>query len=164
VSFLDEIDTEIIRILCKDARTPFKRIGKMLGVGTDTVFRRFKKLQSEGIVSGSTVILSSKACGIEGLCGLFIKMKSGSSLSIIKDKLTKMSQLTVAYPSWGEYDFYVDVYYRNFHEVTDLIASLREIKEIVAIDPMIYALQEWSIPFILSFEAEVPVWLFDIPK
>jgi Lrp/AsnC family transcriptional regulator, regulator for asnA, asnC and gidA len=164
VSSLDEIDTEIIRILCKDARTPFKRIGKMLGVGTDTVFRRFKKLQAEGIISGSTVILSSKACGIEGLCGLFIKLKSGSSLSKIKDKLTKSSQLTVAYPTWGEYDFYVDVYYRDFQEVTDLIASLREIKEVAAIDSMIYALQEWSIPFILSFEAEVPPWLFDTLK
>ena len=161
---LDKIDTEIIRILCKDARMPFKRIGKMLGVGTDTVFRRFKKLQDQGIISGSTVILSSEACGIEGLCGLFIKLKSGYSLSIIKDKLTKSSQLTVAYPVLGEYDFYVDVYYRNFHEVTDLIASLREIKEIVAIDPMVYALQEWSIPFILSFEAGVPGWLFDALK
>jgi len=164
VSTLDKIDAKIIGILCKDARTPFKRIGKMLGVGTDTVFRRFKKLQTEGIISGSTVILSSKALGIEGLCGLFIKLKSGSSLSTIEDKLTKSSQLTVVYPTWGEYDFYVDVYYRNFQEVTDLIASLRQIKEVVAIDSMIYALQEWSIPFILSFETEVPPWLFNTLK
>ena len=161
---MDEIDTEIIRILCKDARTPFKRIGKMLGIGTDTVFRRFKKLQNEGIISGSTVILSSKAFGIEGLCGLFIKLKSGSNLSIIKDKLSKTSQLTFAHPSWGEYDFYVDVYYKDFNEVTSLIASLREIKEVVAIDPMIYALQEWSMPFMLSFEAEIPTWFLSAFK
>jgi Lrp/AsnC family transcriptional regulator for asnA, asnC and gidA len=164
MSSLDEIDNEIIRILCKDARTPFKRIGKMLGVGTDTVFRRFKKLQKEGVISGSTVILSSKAFGIEGLCGLFIKLKPGSSLSLIKNKLAKTSQLTFAHPSWGEYDFYVDVYYTDFNEVTDLIASLRELKEVVAIDPLIYALKEWSMPFMLSFEAEIPVWFFDALK
>ena len=164
MSFLDEIDIEIIRILCKDARTPFKRIGKMLGVGTDTIFRRFKKLQQEGIISGSTVILSSKACGIKGLCGFFIKLKSGSSLSIIKDKLTETDKLTIAYPSLGEYDLYFEIYFRDFQEVTDLIAGLRKIKGIAAIDPMVYTVQEWSIPFVLSFEAEIPVWAFDFPK
>lgn len=161
---MDEIDAEIIRILCKDARMPFKRIGKMLGVGTDTVFRRFRRLQSEGIISGSTVILSSKACGIRGLCGLFIKIKPGSSVSVIKDKLVKTEQLVVAYPKLGEYDFYVDVYFRDFQEVADLIDSLRKIEEIVAIDPMMYALQEWSIPFVLEFEAEIPSWVFDVQK
>ena len=151
---MDKIDIEIVRILSKDARTPFKRIGKMLGVGTDTIFRRFKKLQEEGIILGSTIILHSKPCGIKGLCGLFIKLKSGSNPSAIKDALEKGHNLVTAFSTWGEYDFYVDVFYRDFKEVTDLIASLRKLNDIIAIDPVMYALEDWSLPFVLPFEAE----------
>ncbi len=162
---MDEIDSEIIRILCNDARTPFKKIGKMLGIGTDTVFRRFDKLKKEGIITGSTIILSSKACGIKGLCGLFIKLKSGSNSSIVKDKLMKTTWLIMAHPTWGEYDFYVDLFFRDFQEIADVIAILRKIKEVVSIEPMMYTLQEWSIPFAMPLETEItPIWAFDIQK
>jgi len=161
---LDEIDIEIIRVLCKDARTPFKRIAKMLGVGTDTVFRRFKKLQNEGVILGSMVVLSSRAIGIKGLCGLFVKIKPGSSISIIKDEITKQSPLISVLPEWGDYDFYVDVFFRDYQEVSDLVDNLRKIKEIVTIDLMIYNLQEWSVPFIGTFEAGLPPWFSSSQK
>jgi len=161
---LDQTDFEIIKILCKDARTPFKKIAKNLRIGTDTVFRRFKKLQQEGIILGSTVILSSQACGIKGLCGLFVKLKSGSSLSVIRSKIEALSHLVVVYPEWGEYDFYIDVFFRDYQEIIDLINNLRKIGEIVAIDPMMYTLQEWSIPFVGTFEQEPAEWVFNIQK
>ena len=161
---MDQTDYEIIKILCKDARTPFKRIAKTLGIGTDTVFRRFTKLQKEGLVLGSTVILSSQACGIKGLFGLFIKLKSGSSVPLVRDKICEMSPLIVPYPEWGEYDFYVDVFFTDHEQLADLIDNLRKIKEIVALDPINYQLQEWSLPFVLNFESEVPAWAFKIQK
>ena len=77
---MDEIDREIIRILSKDARTPFSRIGKMLGIGTDTVFRRFKKLQQDDIIQGCSVVLDSRSCGFMCLIGFYAKTKPGASL------------------------------------------------------------------------------------
>ena len=143
---MDEIDIEIIKILSKDARTPFKRIAKKLGIGTDTVFRRFKKLQRKGIILGSTVVLSSRACGYAGLCGVFIKLEGGANISSVQSKLAKIPQLGDTVQIWGDYDFYIDVYFRDFEDILTLVSRLMEIKEIVAMDPMIYVLQEWSFP------------------
>jgi Lrp/AsnC family transcriptional regulator for asnA, asnC and gidA len=161
---LDQTDFEIVKILCKDARTPFKKIAKALGIGTDTVFRRFKRLQQEGVILGSTVVLSSQACGIKGLCGLFVKLRSGSSVSIIKNKITQLSDLVVVYPEWGEYDFYIDAYFRDHQEIFDLISKMRKIKEIMTIDPMMYTQQDWSIPFASTFEAEPAPWILNIQE
>jgi Lrp/AsnC family transcriptional regulator for asnA, asnC and gidA len=155
---LDEIDAEILRILCKDARTSFKRVGQMLGIGTDTVFRRFDRLKKEGVILGSTVILSSRAIGIKGLCGLFIRLKPGSSISILKDRITEQSPQIAVFLEWGEYDFYVDVFFRDYPDLTELIDNLRKIKEIATIDLMIYTLQEWSIPWVGTFETGLPPW------
>ncbi|PVX23458.1 MAG: transcriptional regulator, partial [Candidatus Bathyarchaeum sp.] len=57
---MDQTDYKIVRILCKDARTPFQRIAKTLGIGTDTVIRRYNKLKEDGVILGSTVVLNSK--------------------------------------------------------------------------------------------------------
>ena len=45
---------EILSILSKDARTPFVKIAKKLGIGEDSVFRRFKKLQDDGVILFTT--------------------------------------------------------------------------------------------------------------
>ncbi len=162
--YLDEIDREIISILCGDARTPFNRIAKTLGVGKETVFRRFRKLQKKGIILGSTVILSSKALGFQGLYGLFIKLKIGSSVSILNEKLKEIIPPLNIYPTWGEYDFYTDFFYKDLNEINSVIDVIRKMKEIMSIEPMMYALPDWSIPFIPSFEAELAPWAFTTKK
>jgi Lrp/AsnC family transcriptional regulator for asnA, asnC and gidA len=159
---LDRTDFEIIKILCKDARTPFKRIGRMLGIGTDTVFRRFKKLERDGLILGSTTILSSKACGFQGLFGIFIKLRAGASVEAVTDKLAKLPHITDFIQILGDYDFYADLYFRDFETILFFISKLREIEEIDSISPMLYTTREWSLPFILSYEFEVPNWAFRI--
>jgi Lrp/AsnC family transcriptional regulator for asnA, asnC and gidA len=161
---LDEIDAEIIKILCKDARTPFSKIGQRLGIGTDTVFRRFRKLEQKGIVSGSTVVLSSKACGIKGFYCFFVKLQPGSSVLTVKDKLIKLPKLCSLVQTWGEFDFYLEMGFMDFGEVDPFINSLREIKEIAVIDSMLYASQDFSLPNLSTFESEIPDWFFRIKE
>lgn len=157
---MDKIDAEIIRILCKDARTPFSKIGRMLGIGTDTVFRRFKKLEQEGIISGSTVILSSIEIGLKGWYAFYVKVKPGSSISAIGQTLTNIPQVYGLVQTLGEYDFYLEVGFRDFKEINAFIASVRQIKEIVAIDPMIHASHDWPLPTLSTLQPEVLEWLF----
>lgn len=160
---MDEIDYKIISILCKDARTPFRQIAKNLGIGTDAVIRRFNKLQQDGIVSGSTVVLSSKACGVQGLCGLFIKIKSGSSINKVVEQL-KNTNLSDFYQTYGEYDFYADLYFKNFEEVFSLIDNLRLTKDIALIDHVIFVQQDWQLPYIIHFVTDLPIWAYPVKK
>jgi len=154
---LDKIDYEIIRILSKDARTPFQRIAKKLGIGTDTVFRRFKKLQRQGIILRSTVVLSSCAGGYAGLCGVFIKLEGGASISSVRSKLAEIPHVADIVHIWGDYDFYIDLFFRNFEEILTLINSLMKIKEVVAMDPIVYVEQEWSFPENWFFDFDIPI-------
>ena len=157
---LDEIDAEIIRLLCKDARTPFSKIGKMLGVGTDTVFRRFKKLEQEGKISGSTVILSSIGIGLKGWYAFYVKVKPGSSISAVGETLANIPQVYGLVKLLGEYDFYLEIGFRDFKEIDTFITSVRQIKEIVTIDPMIHASHDWPLPTLSTLQPEVLEWLF----
>lgn len=161
---MDEIDYEIIKRLCKEARTPFKTIAEDLGVGIDAIIRRYEKLQKQRIILGSTIILSSEVCGIQGLCGLFIKIKSGSNVTYVEDQLRKISGLAEEFRMIGEYDLYVNMFYRDFGEVIALMDTIRQIKGIINIDSVLYREKAWSIPFLFNFELEVPVWAYPLRK
>jgi DNA-binding Lrp family transcriptional regulator len=161
---LDKIDAEIIRVLCQDARTPFKKIGRMLGIGTDTVFRRFKKLKEEGKITGSTIILSSKAIGITGWFAVFIRVRPGCSASVVRDKLSKIPQIYAMVHILGEYDFYLEVGFSSIVELDSFFTTLRVIKEVISADPMIYESHDWPLPTLFTLDPKFLDWLLNIEK
>ncbi len=146
-------DAEIIKILCKDARTSFSKIGRMLDIGTDTVLRRFRKLKTDGIVEQPIVILSSKNIGIKGWCGIYIAVKPGASVLAVKEKLTNLPQTYGIAPTTGDYDFYMEMGFRDISELDAFIITLKKIKEISAIDPIVYGTHDWPIPTLLTLDA-----------
>jgi DNA-binding Lrp family transcriptional regulator len=152
---MDEIDAEIIKILCKDARTSFRKIGRMLNVSTDTVFRRYKKLKQEGKILGSTVVLSSIAIGIKGWCGLYVKTKRGSSALAVREKLSRVQQIYTFNQIIGDYDFYLEIGFRDFVELDHFVQKLREIKEILTIDLVLQATHDWPLPTLHTLNSEI---------
>lgn len=47
---LDDVDRELIRLLESDGRAPFAKLGAELGLSTDAVSARYKRLEAEGVV------------------------------------------------------------------------------------------------------------------
>jgi len=45
---MDDADLRIIETLVKNSRASFRRIAKQTGLSTDTVMRRYKRLEKEG--------------------------------------------------------------------------------------------------------------------
>jgi Lrp/AsnC family transcriptional regulator for asnA, asnC and gidA len=160
---MDKIDFEIIQILFKDARTPFNRISKQLGVSIDSVFSRYERLKREGIITGSTVVLSSEACGFLGYCDFFIKVKSGSSIKDVFEELRKLKISSIC-QLLGEYDFNVEVFFRDIADIYSMHESLRLIKGISAADLLVYAETDSEIPFFDLYSEGLPSWLFEISE
>jgi Lrp/AsnC family transcriptional regulator for asnA, asnC and gidA len=155
---LDKVDYEILCILSKDARVPLTKIAAKLGVSKLTVSRRFKKLQEDGVVRGSSVILSSRACGFKELVGFLIKTKGGTNISEIKDKLNNVPKIHTITQDWGFYDFYIEAFLRDLSEMHEVVENLRRIQGIISIALIVYKQQDWAIPYAFSFPASCP-WL-----
>ncbi|MEN8805804.1 MAG: winged helix-turn-helix transcriptional regulator, partial [Wenyingzhuangia sp.] len=54
---LDQTDHQILNMLVENARTPFTDIAKKLQVSAGTIHVRVKKMEDEGLIKGSTLIL-----------------------------------------------------------------------------------------------------------
>ncbi|HUK84935.1 MAG TPA: AsnC family transcriptional regulator [Candidatus Acidoferrum sp.] len=82
----DQIDIQIIDRLSINGRIPFKRIADEIGVTTDTVARRYRKLKSNGTIR-VTIQIDPRKIGYQGTLDSIIHLKSqnnaGSAISAL---------------------------------------------------------------------------------
>jgi Lrp/AsnC family transcriptional regulator for asnA, asnC and gidA len=109
---MDEIDLSIIKKLTEDARMAFRKIAKELGISPDTVIKRYKKLQENGVIRGSTVVINPKKIGYYSMAAFLIDISPAHILAteatidspLILDRLIKMRNIIVATKTVGDHD------------------------------------------------------------
>ena len=62
---LDETDVKILKVLTVDARLSSRQIAKKCGVSIGTALSRIKRMESEDIIKGYTVLLDQEKLGYE---------------------------------------------------------------------------------------------------
>jgi len=110
---MNEIDSIIIKRMTEDARVSFRKIARELGVSPDTVISRYGRLQEEGVIRGSTVVLDPKKIGYKGMAAFMIDTSptqimatepSPSETTSILEKLIKMPNIILATKTVGDHD------------------------------------------------------------
>jgi len=111
---MDETDSTIINLLTKDARTSFRKIARKLGVSPDTIICRYKALQEQGVIRGSTVVLDPKKIGYKGMAAFMIdtsptniiatETTPSDEASHILETLIKMPDIILATKTVGDHD------------------------------------------------------------
>jgi Lrp/AsnC family leucine-responsive transcriptional regulator len=60
---LDEVDLHIVDILLRDGRTPASQLADMVGLSRPAVAERIDKLERNGVIRGTTVVVDPTALG-----------------------------------------------------------------------------------------------------
>ena len=138
---MDKTDLAIIEKLAEDARTSFRKIARDLGISTETVINRYKKLQAKKVIRGSTVVIDPKQIGYEAIVAFLIDVyhaniavaELGSDTSVVLDKLVQMPNIIVATKTVGDHDLLaigVTQGIRHLIRLGNEIAEIQGIKNI----------------------------------
>ena len=125
-------DLEILSLLEKDARAPWRRIARELGVSESTIYMRVKKLQEDGVLEGFTVKLNRRKLGLDVVLFLLIRAEA-SKIKTLREELRKIPYLCEAHQITGEYHFLVKITAPNREaagRVLDEIAALPGVQDI----------------------------------
>jgi Lrp/AsnC family leucine-responsive transcriptional regulator len=60
---LDELDHRILGLLLRDGRTPAAQIAEQIGLSRPAVADRIEKLERQGVIRGTTVVVEPSAVG-----------------------------------------------------------------------------------------------------
>jgi len=139
---LDEIDLNIIEKLTSDARMSFRKIAEGLKISPDTVINRYQKLQENGVIRGSTVVINPKKVGYHCMAAFLIDASSQHILgneanpvdsSLILDKLISMPNIILATKTVGDHDLLAIGVARDFQHLAHMtheIARIPGVKDI----------------------------------
>jgi len=123
---MDETDLSIIKRMTENARVSFRKIAKELGVSPDTVISRYKTLQEEGVIRGSTVVINPKNIGYHGMAAFMIDTSPAHILanetaptdsSLILEKLIQMRNIILATKTVGDHDLLAIGVARDFEHL-----------------------------------------------
>ena len=130
---IDNLDRKILRVLMKDARTPFTDIAKDLIVSPGTIHQRVAKMEEKGILQGSKFEIDYVKLGLSVCVLLGIHLKNAKDCSRVIEQLKELKEVTEVYYTTGTYALIIKVLtssIQDYHHF--LINQLQAIKEIQA--------------------------------
>ena len=139
---MDEIDMHIIKKLTDDARISFRKIAEELKISADTVISRYRKLQENGVIQGSTVVINPRKVGYHCTAAFLIDASPPHILgnevdpndsSLILDRLISMPNIILATKTVGDHDLLAIGVARDFKHLIYIgnnIAGIPGVKDV----------------------------------
>ena len=94
---IDNLDQQILRVLTKDARTPYAEMAKNFGVSPGTIHVRVEKMRQSGIIEGTKVKINERKLGYD-VCGFIgIILKSAKDYDKVIKKLEAIDEVVEAF-------------------------------------------------------------------
>lgn len=126
---MDQLDVLILSELLKNARQPFSKLAKKLGVATQTVIRRYNLMKKNQIVYAS-IRIDTKKLGYVGVAHLFIKTLSGTKTSGTINELKQTPGVFIVSTALGDYDAYAELMFKSFIDFSEKIKLIKKYKNI----------------------------------
>ena len=110
---IDVIDSKILNILQKDARTPNSDIAKRIGIVPSATAERIRKLTQKGIITGYEVALDPKLLDFGLVAFVFVKANEPVSRCETALELAKIPEVLEVHNIAGEDCYLVKVRVRD---------------------------------------------------
>ena len=115
----DDTDVRVLRNLQKDARTNFADIAKECGVSVDTIIKRLQRLEKNGIVKGTTILLEPRLMGMECLASLEVNVDVVDVYEVVAN-MKKQPGIVFCTPSMGMQNIFAIAVLRSLKELNVL--------------------------------------------
>ena len=130
-SDLDRIDKKLLELLQEDAKTPYSKLSKELGVSEATIHLRIKKLRERGIIKGFQAIVDPEKVG-RGIIAIVAITADPKKFEYVLDKLKELDDIYEIYDVTGEYYAILKIRVGNREELARLLDKIGSIDGIVS--------------------------------
>jgi len=150
VEKIDDLDKQILEIITKNARIPFKDVAGECEVSRAAIHQRVQRLIDMGVIIGSGYHVNPKTLGYQTCTYIGIKLEKGSMYSEVVPELDKIPEIVECHFTTGPYTMMVKLYaHDNEHLMQLLNGKIQSIKGVSSTETLISLEQ--------SIKREVPI-------
>lgn len=122
---LKNSDIKLLNYLYHNSDKPATKIAKATGLSREQVEYKIKKYLSEGIIKQFFSVFNYPKLGYNVVVGLLLKIKSSKAKELL-EKLSKDKNLISGGEILGDYDFYMDLVFKDEKELNEYVSNLFE--------------------------------------
>jgi len=135
---IDQTDQKILSFLVKNARMPFLEIARECGVSGAAIHQRVKRLESNGVITGSRLLVKPQALGLNVCAFISISLSEANKYPEVIANLRKIPEIVECHFVTGKYAILTKVYcLDNDHLMEILLNTIQKIPYIQSTDTMI---------------------------
>lgn len=135
---IDEIDRKILSFLVKDARMPYLEIARECGVSGAAIHQRVRKLQENGVITGSRLLVQPSALGLNVCAFVNVVVTESTKLQEVITALRQIPEVVECHFVTGKYSLLIKLYCRdNNHLMEVLVNSIQNIPNIRSTETML---------------------------
>jgi Lrp/AsnC family transcriptional regulator for asnA, asnC and gidA len=128
---IDKLDLQLIQHLMHDANISYADLGKRLFVSAGTVHVRIKKLQDNGIVSGTRMHVDLKKLGYDVIAFIGIYLEKSSLYDVVARDLKKIPEIVRMNYTTGNYSIFAEIVCKDITQLRKVLHDeLQKIKGI----------------------------------
>jgi Lrp/AsnC family transcriptional regulator, leucine-responsive regulatory protein len=120
---LDDIDERLLRALQSDARLSTAELGEQLALSQSPTWRRLKRLEQLGVITGYQAVLDRRKLGYSVLAMVTVGVDSHNELSAVafEEAISLMPEIVWCHGMSGAEDFVLLVVARDLAHFSDLL-------------------------------------------
>ena len=121
---IDQIDQKILSYLVKNARMPFLEIARECGVSGAAIHQRYKRLEANGVITGSRLQVKPQALGLNVCAFVSISLSESSKYPEVIANLKKIPEIVECYNISGNYDFMLKIFVENMKHYQEFVLRI----------------------------------------
>lgn len=123
---MDEIDRKLLNLLQVDAKVPYTKLAKKLGISSSGVHKRVKKLVDTGAINRFVAVVDPQVTGKKLKAFIGISTLPGTCREVIA-QLSRRHEVLEIHEVAGEHDLFVKVVAEDTLELNDVLHEMDKI-------------------------------------
>ena len=135
---IDQVDQKILSFLVNNARMPFLEIARECGVSGAAIHQRVKRLEKNGVITGSRLMVKPQALGLNVCAFISINISEADKYNEVIANLKKIPEVVECHFVTGKAALLLKVYcLDNDHLMEILLNTIQNIPHIQSTETMI---------------------------
>jgi Lrp/AsnC family transcriptional regulator for asnA, asnC and gidA len=142
---LDKIDRKILQLLVRNARMPFLEIARECGISGAAIHQRVKKLDEQGVILGSRLIVDPRLLGHDVCAFVGIEVQEPALEEAIIEAVHNLPEVAECHYITGHHNLLVKMYCEdNEHLMRTLAEGIRKIPGVMGTETIISLSESFS--------------------
>jgi len=123
---IDEIDKKLLNLLQKDAKAPYAKLAKQLGISSSGVHKRVKRLVDAGVINRFVAVIDPQVTGKKLKAFIGISTSPGTCREVIA-QLSRRPEVLEIHEVAGEHDLFAKLVTEDTLKLNELLHEIDKI-------------------------------------